>query len=174
MDFLFNIILKRTDCTYAMYSFVLTDYERTLAETRRRAFLLTSSEDEFTQIVFERMLERPDLEAMLDRIDTELKGFYGIHPHQVARYGGVQCALDILRPNHPDMAQFHMHYIYYMDALLIRERAWKRLRRIVALKRFAMRVSRSFCEHYYAPPWGRGARRALWRLKQGFKVRVEE
>ncbi len=156
------------------YSFELDALERPRAEKRRREFLATSSDEKFARIVFERMRERADLEQMLADIDSDLKGFYGLHPHQVARYGGIQGALDILRSHHPDMAEFHMHYIYYMDALLIRERAWKRLRRIVALKRFAMRVSQSFLHHYYSPPWGRGSRRALWRLKQGFKVRVEE
>jgi len=148
-----------------MIVFDLTPDERRRAERRHREFVATSTEERYAQIVFERMLERPDLEAMLDGIDEDLKRYYWIHPHQVARYGGVRPALDVLRPHHPQMDQFYLHWTYYLDALLLRERTLRAFRHVIALKRFALRVTQSFREHYYAPPWGRGARRALRRLK---------
>jgi hypothetical protein len=157
-----------------MIVFDLTPAERAHAERRHREFVATSTEERYAEIVFERMLERRQLETMLAGIDFDLKQLYGIHPHQVARYGGVQSALEHIRPHHPEMQQFYLHWTYYMDALLLRERTTKSLRRVIALKRFALRAVQSFREHYYAPPWGRGARRALRRLKQAFKVRSEE
>lgn len=150
-----------------MIVFDLTPEERWRAERRLREFVATSTEEKYAQIVFERMMERADLKSMLATIDFDLKHMYGIHPHQVVRYGGVQQALEVLRPHHPQMDQFYLHWTYYMDALFLRERTSKSLRRVIALKRFAIRIAQSFREHYYSPPWGRGARLAIRRLKAG-------
>jgi hypothetical protein len=150
-----------------MIVFDLTPDERRNAQRRHREFVASSTEDHYAQIVFERMLDRKQLETMLAGIDFDLKHLYGIHPHQVMRYGSVQAAVEVLRPHHPQMEQFYLHWTYYMDALLLRERAITSLRRVIALKRFALRVSHSFRDHYYAPPWGRGSRLAIRRLKAG-------
>jgi hypothetical protein len=150
-----------------MFVFELIPDERQRAEKRYQEFIANSTETRWSEIVFERMLERDQLEEMLAEIDSDLKRLYGLHPHQVARYGGVQSALEILRPNHPRIEQFYLHWTYYMDALLLRERTIQSLRRVIALKRFAMRIVPSFLEHYYRPPWGRGCRAAIRRLKAG-------
>lgn len=150
-----------------MYSFALTPHERMRAIQRRDAFLAVGSREEYAHIVYERTSTRESLEALLKAIDTDLKRCYGLHPHQVARYGGVNGALHLLRVNHPNIEEFHLQYTYYMDRLLLLEDAWTTLRHILALKRFAMRVVPSFREHYYRPPWGRGARLAIRRLKAG-------
>lgn len=157
-----------------MIVFDLTPDERRRAERRHREFVAASTEETYAKLVFSRMMERTDLEAMLDGIDEDLKRYHWVHPHQVARYGGVKPALELLRPTHPQMDQFYLHWTYYLDALLLRERTTKSLRRVISLKRFAMRVAQSFREHYYTPPWGRGARRAIQRLKQTFKVSPSE
>lgn len=136
-------------------------------------FSKASDPEEFAEDAFSRMLEPPELQAMINRIDADLNAIYGrIHPHLVARYGlGV---IHARRQNHPDIEQVWMHRLYTMNALFLRQRVTRMLRHLIALKRFVMRVSSAFLHTYYAPPDGRGYRASIGRLKQGFKVVTEE
>lgn len=122
-----------------MFSFVLdeTDMIRINA-----GLAMTMSEERYTKRVFQRMVERPIIEKMIQDMDEDLSALYEIPISDIT---------DELRRICPLFEDIQFRYSYLMAATYLRQRHDRNFKAIIILKLFFMKIRQPYLEWYYRP-----------------------